>query len=306
LRRLSRETDSEIVIIGGNHEAPKRADTGSVLQILSEIERVHVADAGKEVFTFPQKGVAITCLPHAALSDVNNFSLRADDRYPHNILAVHAQVNEGWVSEFGGVDVDLKTLAPHEWDYIALGHVHLHRAVGRQAVYSGAIEHTSANIWSEAREVKGFLEVSLPSGKRTFHPLTSPREVVVLEPVDASGLDPETFMARITERVEGVSGGLDGKIVRLTLVNVSREVYKNLEHKTLRLLRSKALHMTLDISFAATSGELQAVSKPGKGLLKDQLTEFSKTWEAPGITQQEISEMLEGYLAKVEASYEAS
>jgi hypothetical protein len=64
--------------------------------------------------------------------------------------------------------------------------------------------------------------------------------------------------------------------------------------------------MTLDISFAATSGELQAVSKPGKGLLKDQLTEFSKTWEAPGITQQEISEMLEGYLAKVEASYEAS
>jgi DNA repair exonuclease SbcCD nuclease subunit len=219
---------------------------------------------------------------------------------------VHAQVNEGWVSEFGGIEVDLKTLSPHEWDYIALGHVHLHRAVGRQAVYSGAIEHTSANIWSEAREVKGFLEVSLPSGKRTFHPLTSPREVVVLEPVDATGLDPETFMARITERVEGVSGGLDGKIVRLTLANVSREVYKNLDHKALRLLRSKALHMTLDISFAATTGELQAVSKPGKGLLKDQLIEFSKTWEAPGITQQEISEMLERYLAKVEASYEAS
>jgi exonuclease SbcD len=306
LRRLSRGTSAEIVIIGGNHEAPKRADTGSVLQILSEIERVHVADAGKEVFSFPEKGVAITCLPHAALANINNLSLRADDRYPHNILAVHAQVNEGWVSEFGGIEVDLKTLSPHEWDYIALGHVHLHRAVGRQAVYSGAIEHTSANIWSEAREVKGFLEVSLPSGKRTFHPLTSPREVVVLEPVDATGLDPETFMARITERVEGVSGGLDGKIVRLTLANVSREVYKNLDHKALRLLRSKALHMTLDISFAATTGELQAVSKPGKGLLKDQLIEFSKTWEAPGITQQEISEMLERYLAKVEASYEAS
>lgn len=306
LRRLARESSAEVVIVGGNHEAPKRADTGSVLQILSEIERVHVADAAKEVFVFPEKGVAITCLPHASLSNIGNLSLRADDRYAHNILAVHAQVNEGWVSEFGGVEVDLKTLCPHEWDYIALGHVHLHRAVGRQAVYSGALEHTSANIWGEAREVKGFLEVSLPSGKRTFHPLTSPREVVVLEPVDAAGLDPEIFMARITERVETVSGGLEGKIVRLSLSNVSREVYKNLDHKALRLLRAQALHMTIDISFVATSGDLQAVSKPGKGLLRDQLVDFSKSWEAPGITQQDISEMLERYLAKVEASYEAS
>jgi exonuclease SbcD len=306
LRRLARESNAEIVIIGGNHEAPKRADTGSVLQILSEIERVHVADTGKEVFTFPEKSVSITCLPHAALANIANLSLRADDRYAHNILAVHAQVNEGWVSEFGGVEVDLKTLCPHEWDYIALGHVHLHRAVGRQAVYSGAIEHTSANIWGEAREVKGFLEVSLPTGKRTFHPLTSPREVVVLDPVDAAGLDPETFMARITERVDAVSGGLEGKIVRLSLTNVSREVYKNLDHKALRLLRAKALHMTIDISFIATTGDFHVVSKPGKGLLRDQLVDFSKSWEAPGITQQDISEMLERYLAKVEASYEAS
>jgi DNA repair exonuclease SbcCD nuclease subunit len=291
LRRLARESNAEIVIIGGNHEAPKRADTGSVLQILSEIERVHVADTGKEVFTFPEKSVSITCLPHAALANIANLSLRADDRYAHNILAVHAQVNEGWVSEFGGVEVDLKTLCPHEWDYIALGHVHLHRAVGRQAVYSGAIEHTSANIWGEAREVKGFLEVSLPTGKRTFHPLTSPREVVVLDPVDAAGLDPETFMARITERVDAVSGGLEGKIVRLSLTNVSREVYKNLDHKALRLLRAKALHMTIDISFIATTGDFHVVSKPGKGLLRDQLVDFSKSWEAP---------------AKVEASYEAS
>lgn len=306
LRRLARESSAEVVIIGGNHEAPKRADTGSVLQILSEIERVHVADAGKEVFAFPEKGVSIACLPHASLANISSLSLRADDRYPHNILAVHAQVNEGWVSEFGGVEVDLKTLCPHEWDYIALGHVHLHRAVGRQAVYSGAIEHTSANIWGEAREVKGFLEVSLPAGKRVFHPLTSPREVVVLESVDAAGLDPEAFMARIAERIEAVSGGLEGKIVRLSLTNVSREVYKNLDHKALRLLRAKALHMTVDISFISAAGDLQAVANPGKGLLKDQLLDFSKSWEAPGIPQQDISEMLERYLAKVEASYEAS
>jgi exonuclease SbcD len=306
LRRLARESGAQIVIVGGNHEAPKRVDTGSVLQLFSEIEGIHVADAGKEVFSFPEKGISVTCLPHASLANISNLSLRADDRFPHNILAVHAQVNEGWVSDFGGAEVDLRALAPHEWDYIALGHVHVHRVVGRQAVYSGALEHTSANIWGEARELKGFLEVSLPSGKRTFHALTSPREVVVLEPVDGAGLEPQVLMERITERIEEVAGGLEGKIVRLSLLNISRESYKNLDHKMLRQIRSRALHLTLDISFTSTVGDVKNMSKPGQGLLRDQLIDFSKTWDVPGVSQEEIAEVLGRYLSKVEATHEAS
>jgi DNA repair exonuclease SbcCD nuclease subunit len=306
LRRLARESGAQIVIVGGNHEAPKRVDTGSVLQLFSEIEGIHVADAGKEVFSFPEKGLSVTCLPHASLANISNLSLRADDRFPHNILAVHAQVNEGWVSDFGGAEVDLRALAPHEWDYIALGHVHVHRVVGRQAVYSGALEHTSANIWGEARELKGFLEVSLPSGKRTFHALTSPREVVVLEPVDGAGLEPQVLMERITERIEEVAGGLEGKIVRLSLLNISRESYKNLDHKMLRQIRSRALHLTLDISFTSTVGDVKNMSKPGQGLLRDQLIDFSKTWDVPGVSQEEIAEVLGRYLSKVEATHEAS
>jgi len=306
LKRLARESGAQLVIVGGNHEAPKRVDTGSVLQLFSEIEGVHVAESGKEVFVFPEMEIAVTCLPHAALANMENLLLRADDRFAHNILVAHAQVNEGWVSDFGGIDVDLRALAPHEWDYIALGHVHVHRAVGRHAVYSGALEHTSANIWGEARELKGFLEVSLPSGKRTFHPLTSPREVVVLEPIDASGLEPQALMEGIAERLDGVSGGVEGKIVRLSLANISRETYRNLDHKALRALRAKALHLTLDISFVSTTGDVHTMGRPGQGLLRDQLIEFSKASEVPGISQEEIGEMLGRYLTKVEASHEAS
>jgi len=306
LRRLARESEAQIVIVGGNHEAPKRVDTGSVLQLFSEIDGVHVADSGKEVFTFPQKSLAVTCLPHAAFSDLASLQLRADDRFQHNVLIAHAQVNQGWVSDFGGAEVELGDLKPHEWDYIALGHVHLHRVVGHQAVYSGAIEHTSNNIWGEARELKGFLEVSLPTGKRFFHPLTSPREVVVVEPIDGAGMEPQDLMHLITDRINGVSGGLEGKILRISLVNISRESYKNLDHKALRTLRAKALHITLDITFVSTSGDVQGMGKPGQGLLRDQLVEFAKTWEAPGISQQEIADVLAQYLNKVEATHEAS
>jgi exonuclease SbcD len=306
LRKLARESGAPVVIVGGNHEAPKRVDTGSVLQLFCEIEGVHVADGAMEVFTFPDKNVAVTCLPHAAILNLEGVSLRADDRFAHNILVAHAQVNERWVSDFGGAEVELKALAPHEWDYIALGHVHVQRIVGLNAVYSGSIEHTSANIWAEGKELKGFLEVSLPTGKRIFHPLTSPREVVVLESIDATGLEPHTLMEQIAERTESVAGGLDGKIVRLSITNISRESYKHLDHKALRALRAKALHLTLDITFVSTVADVKSVGQPGKGHLRDQLIEFSKSWEVPGVPQEEIAEVLGRYLTKVEASYEAS
>jgi exonuclease SbcD len=306
LRKLARESGAPIVIVGGNHEAPKRVDTGSVLQLFCEIEGVHVADGAMEVFTFPDKNVAVTCLPHAAILNLEGVSLRADDRFAHNILVAHAQVNERWVSDFGGAEVELKALSPHEWDYIALGHVHVQRIVGLNAVYSGSIEHTSANIWAEGKELKGFLEVSLPTAKRIFHPLTSPREVVVLESIDATGLEPHTLMEQIVERTESVAGGLDGKIARLSITNISRESYKHLDHKALRALRAKALHLTLDITFASIAADVKSVGQPGKGHLRDQLIEFSKSWEVPGVPQDEIAEVLGRYLTKVEASHEAS
>ncbi len=306
LRRLADETQAPVIIVAGNHETPKRIDTGSVLQLFTEIRGVYVADAQKEVFSFKEKSLSVTCLPHAALLDKANLSLRADDRYAHNVLVVHGQVNEGWVSDFGGAEVDLKSLSPHEWDYIALGHVHLHRPVALNAAYSGSIEHTATNIWSEATQPKGFLEVQLPGAKRVFHPLTSPREVVALEPLDVSGIEPEGIMVLIRERVEEVPGGIEGKIVRLEVKGMSRESYRHLDHKALRALRAQALNLTLDISFVNTYKESSTVSKPGKGLLKDQLLEFSKSAEVPGVSHEEISAILGGYISRVEAKYEAS
>jgi hypothetical protein len=154
--------------------------------------------------------------------------------------------------------------------------------------------------------LKGFLEVALPSGKRIFHPLTSPREIVVLEPIDASPLEPQELTKLITERTEGIAGGIEGKIVRLEIKGISRECYRNLDHRELRALRAKALNLTLDISFAATSVSSAALGAPGRGLLRDELLEFSKGGEVPGISHDEIARTLGTYLSKVEAKYEAS
>lgn len=306
LRRLARDTAAPVIIVAGNHETPKRADTGSVLQLFSEIEGVYVAESAREVFTFKEKSLAVTCLPHTALLELQGGTLRADDRYAHNILVVHGQVNERWVSDFGGAEVELKALSPHEWDYIALGHVHLHRPVALNAAYSGALEHTANNIWGEASVGKGFLEVSLPAGKRIFHPLTSPREVVALEPLEVEGLEPNDVMSLIKERLDTIAGGIEGKIVKLEVRGLSRETYRHLDHKELRNLRAQALHLTLDISFVSTNVASKSIGQAGKGLLKDQLSEFGKMFEVPGASSEEITNLLESYVTRVEAKYEAS
>ncbi len=306
LRRLARDTGAPVVIVAGNHETPKRADTGSVLQLFSEIENVYVAESGFEVFTFRNKSLAVSCLPHTALLELDTVTLRADDTCAHNILVVHGQVNERWISDFGGAEVELKALAPHEWDYMALGHVHIHRPVALNAAYSGALEHTANNIWSEASIGKGFLEVLLPGGKRTFHPLTSPREIAVLEPLEVEGAEPGDVMQLIRDRLESIPGGMDGKIVRLEVRGITRETYRHLDHKELRVLRARALNLTLDITFASQSPLNRSVGQAGKGLLKDQLREFSKSFEVPGASQEEIGSLLESYVTRVEAKYEAS
>ena len=130
--------------------------------------------------------------------------------------------------------------------------------------------------------------------------------MIALEPLDVEGLEPAEIMGLITERAESVPGGLEGKIVRLEVRGISRESYRHLDHKELRALRARALHFTLDISFASVKIEGRAIGSPGKGLLKDELKEFSKSWEVPGVASEEIATILDGYVSQVEAKYEAS
>ena len=94
--------------------------------------------------------------------------------------------------------------------------------------------------------------------------------------------------------------------MKLEVRGLSRETYRHLDHKELRNLRSQALHLTLDISFASTHVASKSIGQAGKGLLKDQLSEFGKTFEVPGASSEEITSLLESYVTRVEAKYEAS
>ena len=306
LSKLVHDTGSPVVIVAGNHETPRRADSGSLLRLFREIDGVFVSDTKPETFQFSEINTSVTCVPHAALEDLKQLKLRANDNFAHNILVTHGQVEGSWMSDFGGTNFSLRDLSPHEWDYIALGHVHVNREVALNSAYAGATEHTATNIWAEATDNKGFLEIELPSAKRTFHELTTPREVYALDKIDGKGLSPEDVTEEILNRANAIPGGIQGKIIYISVFNLSREAFRQLDHKAIRKLRSEALNITLDIKPPEQLSVIKKVKGGARTSLKSELKEFCTSWKGSQSSSESIFELLQGYFEKSEVEREAS
>lgn len=304
LKRLV-QNGSPVVIVAGNHETPRRQDSGSPLRLLAEISGVFVAESSFQKFTFPALDLAVHCLPHSALMQLAECDLRADERYKHNVLVAHAQIDHKWISDFGGVNLALRELSPHEFDYIALGHVHLVSEVALNASYSGSIEHTSLNIWSEGSTNKGFLEVELPGARRTFHSLTSPRQLADIERLDASGLDREELMQALRNRIKGVPGGIEGKIVRLEVANVNREIQRQIDLREIRKWRASALSLNLELRAPDTGPVRQMNRSASQGRLEEELVRFCREWQFTNSRADNAEALLVNYLKELEREDEA-
>lgn len=303
IKRLAFATASPVIILAGNHEFPKRQDTGSALSVLGEIENVYIADQQIEKFTFDALDLAVTCLPHAALLKLGEETLQADTNYRFNLLAMHAQFG-GRASDFGGVEINLKTISPYQWDYIALGHYHDATEIAPNMWYSGAIERTSSNLWNESGKAKGFLEIRLPSRQIKFHPLSSPREIIVLPPIDAEFQDANEVQAEIDQRIASVAGGIDGKIVRLEILNISSKIQRSLNHKTIRDMRSRCLNLTIEmrrpIAFPAAAPDQPGTPRK----LQEELAEYCAAIQDESIAKDKIKDLLLSYLLKIESQHE--
>ena len=304
LRRLAEQTKSPIVIIAGNHDSPKKVDSGSLLKLFNEIEGVYIADKEIKKFIFKELSVAVTCVPHFALMEFDKSQIRADDNYMYNFLLIHGQVGSEVYSDFGGADLNLKDIVIGEWDYIALGYVHIYQEIADNMAYSGSIEHTSKNIWSEAEYNKGFLEIYFPEKRKVFYSLTNPREVKSLQSIDVKNYDPEQVMQKLQGLINSVAGGIDGKIIRIELKNMNRNVYANLDHKEIRKWRARALNLLIDYSPSQSNQSNRVRDFTVKKPLKMEIQEFCSNQKQQN--SNEITSTLIKYIDLMENSNENS
>lgn len=305
-RRLLKNINTQVVIVAGNHDTPKRVDSGSLLRLFQEIKGVYISDARQDVFHFKDLDCKVSCLPHAVLEEAEKLVITPDPKVKYNVLVAHAQVGSDTISDFGGANLSLKQFIPSEWDYVALGHVHMYQELRDNVFYSGSLEYTSLNIWSELEKNKGFIEYILPERDLTFYSLTSVRELVNLGVLDGHNLTPEQLMSEISKQVNNISGGINGKIIKLDLRNVTSSVFRELDHRQIKVWRSEALSFLL--KRFPVKHEIQArQGTTSKALsLKEELKEFCQHQYADKKNRNQIVKNLEDYFSKYEQQNETA
>jgi exonuclease SbcD len=300
-----RVPDLPVVIIAGNHDSPRSADTGNILNLFREIDGVRVACDEARTITLPEVETSVFCLPHPALTAEVSPDLGPDAGTRHNVLLLHGDPPEGskWArkvglrSEFGGAILPEEKIVPSEWDYVALGHHHTVTEVEPNVWYAGGLERTSMNIWAE-KEDKGFLVYDTAARAAEFVPVET-RMMVDLPKIRAEGLGAEELDATIGAAVGRIQDGLRGKMVRMVVYDAPRAVVRELNHKRIREWKAEAVHFHLDVRPPEVRRRIGSNAPVRRQTLQEQVAGYlRKTWELrnPKLEKERLVELGTAYI----------
>jgi len=286
--RLRAKCDAPVVIIGGNHDSPRSADTGCILDLLTNLPRILVAHTEYVQVKLDNLDTSVFCLCHRALPHMSSLKIEPDASSKRNILIAHGTV-EGVVRHAYDIfELSRSQVISDAWDYIAFGHYHCFTELAPNAYYAGSLEYTSTSIWSETKVEKGFVEYDLDDHKLLqFHKLDT-RDVIDLRPIDAHEVAAPDLNKMISARIQGVPGGHFDKIVRLVVENLPRSVQSDLDFSLVRQIRSEALHFDLQLRPPSRSSRSVGEHDPGVAKpLEEEWDEFAKAYEVPGGVDRE-------------------
>lgn len=314
--RLVRELpDAIVVMVAGNHDAPRSAETVCILRLFSPLG-IHVVDAEARRLTFPEHDLAVLAIPDTLAPRP---SLNPDPSFGRNVLVMHSELRgviplSSADAERAALQVDPNEIGYDRWSYVAMGEYHIHRKLHHNAYYAGAIEYTSFNIWGELQEEKearlkgkGIVEYDLDTKKKTFHALAPARQVVELPLISARGVTAIEVDAAIRANVESWPGGIDDRIVRQVVIDVPRHVSRELDQRALREYKRRALSFQLD----ARRPDVLRQSGAGAAGRKASLTDTVRDWLhartlPPEVPRDALVEFGLRYLRQAEAAEQTS
>jgi DNA repair exonuclease SbcCD nuclease subunit len=145
-----------IVLVAGNHDTPRSAETGSILRLFEELGVDVAADEARRL-EYPALDLSVLAVPHQSLIAGERPSLRPDSRARHRVMVLHGEIEgklptERHIVEYGGALVSFRELGIEEWSYVALGDYHVQHEVATNAWYSGSLEYVGLNIWGQLAE----------------------------------------------------------------------------------------------------------------------------------------------------------
>lgn len=300
-----------IVMVLGNHDAPKSSSAGCIVPLFSNLG-IHVADRPMR-YTFAERGLSILAIPDAP--GVVRPTLVPDPNARINLCVMHGEVQG--MPRHGGVpanEISVEEIAPAAWDFLAIGHYHVRHILAPNMEYPGAIDYVSSDVCGEQREEivagipgKGFVERDLETGISTFHVLAPSRALIDLPAIHAGEMTPEQLDAAIRDAAESVE--IDDAMVRLLAHDVTREIARSLDQKALREYRRRALNFNLDLrrpeTIVRVVGERVRVRRQS---LDEMLREIvigvgrgEQRSFAPDVDRNDVAALSERYLAEATA-----
>jgi len=311
LQRFAEKVKCPVVMIAGNHESPRSADAGCILSLYSNISGIITEDLKFSSVRIDELDLQVVCVPHRGLRRFDETPPSPDPRARYNILMVHGTLQGIQSGFYDTYIVPRDVIRRENWDYIALGHYHKFTKIWDNAFYSGSLEYTSPNFWEELDSPKGFIEYDLENRKLVnFHRLEPLREFVMLGSIDAEGLSASEVDGKIATALGRVKGGVAGKVVRLVVENIPRDVQRDLDHKALRTARAEALH--LDLVFVLPKRKRpESLSSEGwdgsRHTLEQDWSEYVDSYTPPkGVDREELKQLGLQYLARVTEASDAT
>lgn len=272
-----------LILIAGNHETPRSAESMCILVLFSHLPGVQVVYREIEVLPLSSLGVSATCIPSRGVSELERKLLAPDPQAKVNLLLLHG-ILEG-VTQFALQNpIARAPILKEEWDYIALGDYHLFTEVAPNAYYAGATEFTSTNIWEEVGKPKGFILYDTETRQAELVPVRT-RAVYDLLPIDARDLTQSEINQAIAKRAQAIP--LEGAIVRQRIYNILPEQRSGIDGALIRELRVRALHYHLDmrmprvgVNYSVHSGESEDETD-GRITLADEWRVFAQNYLLP-------------------------
>ena len=233
-----------LVIIAGNHETPRIAGSGCILALLKNLPGVQVVYDQIDGLEIPALNASLLCIPARGVPDIERRILQPNPNTRYNLLLLHGLL-EGVTKFTLERPIDRQKIVRDEWDYIALGDWHLYTQVAPNAVYPGATEFTSTNIWDEAGKPKGWVLYDAETRTHEFRAIRT-RAVYDLVPIDAAELTAAELNQAIESRADALGDALNGAIVRQRVWNLHPDLRRQIDGELLRELKARALHYLLD------------------------------------------------------------
>ncbi len=286
----TRRGGKPFVLIGGNHDTPRLADSGNSLRIFQGIPGVFVETEGPrrlgEEPEFRALGVEVLCVPNKAFWADRGEAWRPALRRKHAVLTVHAMAAEA-LPAHGAFSIE--RALPEAWTYVALGDYHVRRRFAPNACYPGSTDFTSSNVWEEAATPKGWAWYDSERGELEFVPLAT-RRVLDLPLIDAAELSAEALTERLLAQANWPEG--EAPIVRQRVANARAELRGWLDPQALRGLQARCLNYQLRLE-APASDPLEAWRQAGSAqTLEDSWrTHLAEAALAGGVSKARLEEI---------------